>query len=281
MQATFDRDGLILVYDDAGADSDPVLFLHGLSSSRRTWSDIIPAVADTHRVVSLDQRGHGASGDAPGTYRVEHYADDAIAVVEDVVHEPVVIVGHSLGGLVAAHIGATRPDLVRGLFLEDPPLFMGDKEAFASTMFAAFFPLALQTFTDMRARGASLAEYEQLLSMIPAPGTDGTMAEGLGPEKTREQAETWLAMDPNAFQPAIDGSLFAGYDTTASLPSPCTLLRAERDLGAAFFPEHEGPFLDASPHARVELVSGATHLIHDDRPEWYRVELVSFLHTVS
>src|SRR2546422_6714962 len=110
---TFDRAGVTLAYDDSGGGPAPIVLLHGLSSARSTWDALVQALAPHHRVVRVDHRGHGQSSHAPGTYVLEHYSADAIALCESVVREPAVLVGHSLGGVVAAEVARVRPDIVR------------------------------------------------------------------------------------------------------------------------------------------------------------------------
>src|SRR3954453_23678971 len=106
-----------------------VLLLHGLTDSADGWADAIRRWEDTYALVTVDQRGHGESPrftaeqleGHPGEVMVE----DALALVEQL-DRPVVI-GHSLGGAVALDVGVRRPDLVRGLVLEDPaPLGPGE-----------------------------------------------------------------------------------------------------------------------------------------------------------
>jgi esterase len=71
-----------------------------------------------HRVVALDQRGHGESAWAD-IYTAEAMADDAIAVIEELDLAPVRLVGHSMGGMVGMLVAARRPELVERLVLVD------------------------------------------------------------------------------------------------------------------------------------------------------------------
>jgi pimeloyl-ACP methyl ester carboxylesterase len=114
-------------------------------------------------VLAFDQRGHGESSHASGIYTLEHYVPEAIAFCEGVAAQPAVLVGHSLGGVVAASVARTRPDLVRGLLLEDPPLYRGEPEEAANNPFLAVFALLHQLVSDMQARQVPLEEYERVL----------------------------------------------------------------------------------------------------------------------
>jgi esterase len=82
------------------------------------WDTLSVDFARDHRVVALDQRGHGES-DWAVTYTAEAMADDAIAVIETLDLAPVRLVGHSMGGMVGLLVAARRPELVEHLVLVD------------------------------------------------------------------------------------------------------------------------------------------------------------------
>ena len=81
----------------------------------------MPALAERFHVLSLDFRGHGKSGRATD-YQPQGYVTDAIAVLEQLASGPAIVIGHSLGGVTAAALSQQRPELVRAMVLEDPPL---------------------------------------------------------------------------------------------------------------------------------------------------------------
>lgn len=118
-----DADGVHLAYDVSG---DPgaalMVLLHGLGEQAADWEAQLPAFSERFRVVALDLRGHGDS-DRTGEYSHRLMADDVCAALDALGLSAVVLVGHSLGGAMAYHVAATRPDLVARLVCEDvcPP----------------------------------------------------------------------------------------------------------------------------------------------------------------
>ena len=271
-------DGIEIAYDDSGGtERDVIVFLHGLGSARSTWDPIVPALTNRRRVLTFDQRGHGESFHAPGTYTLEHYLPDAIAFCESVAAQPVVLVGHSLGGVVAASVALARPDLVRGLLLEDPPMYRGEPEDANTNPFLAVFALLHNLVSDMQARRAPLAEYERVLRAGPSPNGAGSFADVLGVDGTRARARALASLDPDVFLAAVDGSGLSGAQPDAALPCPILVLRADPAFGPAFTADHETRFRSANPHAQVEVMHNASHFIHDEQPERFLLKLHRFL----
>jgi len=274
----FVSDGIEIAYDDSGGtERYALVLLHGLSSARSTWDPIIPALTNQCRVLAFDQRGHGESSHASGTYTLEHYVPDAIAFCESVTDQPVVLVGHSLGGVVAASVARTRPDLVRGLLLEDPPMYRGEPGEAEASPFLAVFALLHQLVSDMQARQAPLEEYERVLRTSPSPNGTGSFADVLGVDGTRARARGFASVDPDVFLAAIDGSGLLGAQPDAALRCPTLVLRADPAFGPAFTTEHEARFRSTNPHADVEMIHGASHFIHDEQPERFLLKLRRFL----
>ena len=116
-----------------------VVFVHGLTCSGRDFDWLPNDVTEGRRIIRVDLRGHGRSSHAPRTYTTENYANDVAAVIGERVGSPAVIVGHSLGAVVAWRLAQQRPDVVRAAFLEDPPLYLNNPAEFDASHFPEFF----------------------------------------------------------------------------------------------------------------------------------------------
>lgn len=97
-------DGVPIAVRDHGGDGPPILLLHGLSQNLAAWSLMVPPLTARHRVVSLDLRDHGRSGSGPWHWPA--VLEDVERVVEGTGLDRPALVGHSLGGMVAALLGA-------------------------------------------------------------------------------------------------------------------------------------------------------------------------------
>jgi pimeloyl-ACP methyl ester carboxylesterase len=112
-----------LVHRETGdPTATPVVLLHGLTSSVETWDEVAAALAGRARLIALDQRGHGTSP-WPGRYGFALMRDDLLTTLEKLgllAGRRPVLVGHSMGGVVAYLAAQARPGAFAALVLEDP-----------------------------------------------------------------------------------------------------------------------------------------------------------------
>jgi pimeloyl-ACP methyl ester carboxylesterase len=113
------RDGVRLACHDRPGPGPTVLFLHGLAGHAGEWDATAVAIGRSHRVLALDQRGHGRSERRPAQLTRSAYVADVAAVVNALRASPVVLVGQSLGGHTAMLTAARYPRLVRALVVVD------------------------------------------------------------------------------------------------------------------------------------------------------------------
>jgi pimeloyl-ACP methyl ester carboxylesterase len=106
-----------LAYEERGVGF-PIVFIHGLTFSGATWRPIVDRLADQFRCVVLDLPGHGGSAGLPGG--MEEIISQIHDLVTDLGIKRPVIVGHSMGGLMATIYAATFP--VAGVVNVDQPL---------------------------------------------------------------------------------------------------------------------------------------------------------------
>lgn len=121
METALSADGTAVAYQRTG--HGPMLVLvHGTGRDRSHWSRNLPALARHATVYAVDRRGRGGSGDTD-RYAIEREAEDILAVI-DAAGEPVHLLGHSYGAIVALE-AAVRTDRVRTLILYEPPFSTG------------------------------------------------------------------------------------------------------------------------------------------------------------
>jgi pimeloyl-ACP methyl ester carboxylesterase len=253
----FDADGVAINYLDAGpADGPPIVFLHGVTGRWQTWLTVAPAFAARWRVYALDFRGHGRSGHIREGYRAVDYAADAIAFLRREVGRPTVLVGHSLGAIVAIAVAADAPELVRAVVLEDPPLGAFDDQRFSTRPEHA-------RFTATRDLARRRLPAEKLFAELWQQTPDADAA-AVG---TRTQLLS--QMDPDVLTLILDGRSREGYGLRGRLSRiacPVLLLQGNPERGGAL--DHDRAVQTTAALARCthRYLSHVGHSIHGDQP---------------
>jgi pimeloyl-ACP methyl ester carboxylesterase len=262
-------------FDGSG---DPLVLIHGLSSSSSHYVGLGHRLAERGWSVSaLDLRGHGVSDRVPGTYEITHYAADVEAYLESL-PAPAVLVGHSLGAATSVYLAGARPDLVRAVFAEDPPLYHGMPGVMAATPYVPAFRAMRDAMRRLRDAGGGAVETRAVLSAQRTP--DGTpVSETITSEAFEARIESFEACDPEVWDPAIEGAALAGWDPHRPVVVPMTVLRADPRLGAALTPDEAARFAGAHPDVEIIEISGAPHGIREcvATAERYQHELDRFL----
>ncbi len=91
--------------------------LHGLVDTLDIWKRLAPGLETRGRVTRIDQRGHGQSDAPPGPYSRADLASDVIGVLDAEGIDKTILVGHSMGGIVAMETALIYPDRIAGLVL--------------------------------------------------------------------------------------------------------------------------------------------------------------------
>jgi pimeloyl-ACP methyl ester carboxylesterase len=241
----------------------PMLFLHGIA---RCWQDffpLLPAFALRRQVYALDFRGHGRSERTTGGYRVADYVRDAVAALEQI-DQPAVLYGHSLGAMVACGTAAAVPERVRAVVLEDPPFETLGAGIAGSSFHALFSGMRRVAEGPERPTGERAAELAEV--RLPGPGDTwirfGDVRDGT---QLRFGAHCLERMDPEAFDPLLEGRWLAGFDEAELLPRvpcPALLLVGETGRGGMLPPESAARIAGRLPDCTRIDVPGVGHLIH-------------------
>lgn len=256
-----------LLLAEASASGPPLLLVHGVTRAHGDWSPVLDLLRDRWRVFAVDQRGHGESARA-ARYLVVDYVADAVRLVREHIGEPVVILGHSLGAMVAAGVAAAEPALVRGIVLEDPPFQAMGRRIPGSAWQAQF--------TGMReaaAHGGSVDELAAALSEIRLPTAGGgtiRLGDVRTPAAIRWSAACLARLDPDVLTPVIEGRWLDGYDPVAiarAIRCPVRLLQADPTAGGALADDERAAFAEAVADCTVERCAGIGHQIHQTVPE--------------
>ena len=260
----FEHDGIVLASQiDGTKGGQPLLLLHGLSGASCTYDEVVSNLDPSLEIHRLDFRGHGDSARAPGTYDLPHMAADVVAYIDQVIGRPVLLAGHSLGGVVAHVVAQPHREHVVAVFEEDPPLYFCDHALFEQTMFAMVFPMIAGQIRDVQANDVPVdAVCEGIRNAPTARG--GIAADDMNDTNIKSRASELMHCDPATIDTAIAGKMLVGYDPDEPVTVPLTVLRADPSLGAALPPEHAAKLALSQPHAMITEIANATHLIHSE-----------------
>ncbi|MEZ5561282.1 MAG: alpha/beta hydrolase [Pseudomonadales bacterium] len=233
-------------YHDVG-DGAPFVLVHGFTGSKLDFQDQLSSFVDLRRVIALDQRGHGeSSNQAP--YSVEQLAADLLGFLDALDIDRCDLLGHSLGGVVAARAVLRDPARFRSLVLMDTPAN----------------PIAMQP-PDVTERINALVRSGGCEALLPgmrrAPASPGAQPgiDLLGETEHWRRIEVKLQqMDPEAF-----------VALSRELREPPSLLDALGDVACpttVLVGEHDHPFVAAAaamaariPSARLVTLPDAGH----------------------
>ncbi len=214
----------------ASRDAEPVLAIHGITSSSRTWLAVGRELGTRGRLIAVDLRGRAASNELPGPFGIDAHVDDMLAVLDRFDLERAVVVGHSLGAYIAARLAVRHPERIRSLVLVDGgltiPLEPGaDPQAFLESFLAATLARLTMTFPDVWA-------YRDWWLAHPAIAAGDVAAGDL-----LEYAEHDLVGEPPALRPSVnpdaireDGADLFRITDARAIDCPATLLCAERGM---------------------------------------------------
>ena len=116
------REGVRLAYSDTGSDGPALVLIHGWTCNRGHWRNQVAELSEDHRVVTLDLRGHGDSDKPEQDYTIAGFADDVAWLISEPGLTRPVVVGHSMGGVIAAQLERKHPEATPGIVLVDAPI---------------------------------------------------------------------------------------------------------------------------------------------------------------
>jgi pimeloyl-ACP methyl ester carboxylesterase len=258
-------DGASLCYNRTGGDKPALLLLHGITDSGLCWTRVAMDLESDFDVIMPDARGHGLSRSAGTDVSVGRLAADAAAILDALGLRDVLVFGHSMGAITAAGLAAIRPDLVRGLVLEDPPIG----------------PLSVFSAEFVKGWQADLTTWPLL-----SPEERRTRCAAENPTwhrlETDPLAEAKALVDP-AVLDLIDDPLraFDWQDAFRRFRCPGLLVTGDKSLGAIISRDVAAEAIGLWPEGRGVHIAGAGHCIHRDRWDDAMAPIRSFLHSAA
>lgn len=256
----------------------PILFLHGFGSAMTQWRSNLTTLSEFHTVYALDLLGFGASEKAAARYNVDLWVDQVYDFWRTLIRQPVVLIGHSLGALVALTAATTHPDMVQGLVLMTLPaarqeLLAGQLQAIAGRLEGWFtHPLLIRPAFSLIRRPAVLRSALRLVYSDAKNITEDLVESFARPALDRGAAGVFCRLAQARTQSDFSQC------TKAMIPLvqvPILLLWGEKDQ---IIPLAWGRQL-ISLHADLHLVEipDAGHSLYDEAADRVNQELLNWI----
>jgi 3-oxoadipate enol-lactonase len=245
------RDGTSISYVVTGASEHRrVALIHSLALDGEFWRPVADILSKQAAVLTIDCRGHGASGTPPGPYSVEQFADDVADVLDGIGWPSAVVAGASMGGCVAISFAAQYPSRATGLGLFDTTAWYGAN--------------APKQWEERAQRGvadgmASLVEFQKTRWF-------GDAFRAQNPDVVERTIATFVKTDPKAY--AETCRMMGAFDLRAKLGvlrMPTRVAVGEQDQATPV--EMAKAIHDGIQGSTLNVISGGRHLTPLEQPQ--------------
>jgi non-heme chloroperoxidase len=249
-----------LPYVEQGDPSGvPVLLLHAIADSWRSFEPILPHLPKSIRAFALTQRGHGDASRPAGGYRSRDFATD-LATFMDALHlEAAVIVGGSSGGFIARRFAIDHPERTLGLVLLGSPATLRDKPGVMEV-----WDSTVSKLTDPVDPGF-VREFAESALAQPVPRA---FFETIVQENLKVPARVWR----ETFEGLLEDDSFEELDR---IQAPTLIVWGDQD---ALLPRSDQEALAAAiAGSRLVAYAGAGHAFYWEEPDRVASDLVAFI----
>lgn len=262
---------------EAGEGDDVVLCLHGWPQHWYEWRNLMPALADRHRVIALDQRGCGESEATRDGYEKENLASDVLALLDELGIERVKLVGHDWGGWIGFLLCLREPQRFErylALNILPPWVNLRNLVGHAWRFYYQQLILAPGLGYHLHRRGDFVRRVLVGGSTVKEIWTEDALsayADNLTePARARAAVQMYRTFNLREALPIARGR-YAG----ARLTVPTLLLFGVDDF--VMRPSMLGGYQRHADDMRVELVQDCGHFIVDERPDLVAARAREFL----
>jgi 3-oxoadipate enol-lactonase len=233
---------------EVDGEGDAVLMIHGLGGTTNTWTPMLGAFA-RHKRVRLDLPGSGRSWRVEGRLSIEKFVDAAKRALAAAKVDKAHVVAHSMGTIVAAHLAAAEPAMVRSLALFGPLLAPPD-----------------QARVSIRARAAK-AQQEGMT------GIADSLVQASTSNETRQRRhlavafvrESLMGQHPDGYARSCEALADAQAADTSRIVCPALLVTGDEDAVAP--PQSVRMMAQKISGSRVEILRGCGHWTPVEKPE--------------
>ncbi len=253
-----EANGAALRYALAGNGPNTIVLVHEMGGTLESWSEVVPALARTYRVLSYDTRGAGLSEKVRPPLSIDTMADDLAGLLDALGIDKAHLVGLSLGGMTGQALALRRPDKLESLILMATSAYLPPAEAWT------------QRAATVRAQGM-----EAVADAVMSRWFTRAFKER-APEAVAATRKRFVANDPNGYAICCEAirdmdlrPIIAGIGTPtlimAGADDPATPVAMMEDIRSRV------------PHAEMIIVPRTAHLLNIEQAEVVNAHLATFL----
>lgn len=260
-------------------EGEVVLLVHGITSSSRTWREVMPGLGESFEVIAPDLLGHGTSAKPRGDYSLGAYASGLRDLLVALDVSKATVVGHSLGGGVAMQFAYQFPERLNRLVLVDSGGLGGEVALAlrAATLPGSDYVLPLLFSSPVRGAGALAGGLLSKLGLKANADVRGLVQgfESLGDASARRAFlhTARAVIDPAGQRVDARNRLYL----SAHVPTLLVWGDKDRIIPVA----HGREAHESMPGSRFEVFPGAGHFPFNDDPERFVAVLNDFISTTE
>ena len=243
--------GITLHYYRTGNGSlPPMVMAHGYTDNGLCWTDLTLAMEKKYDCIMYDLRGHGLSEAPAAGYDINDNVADIVGLIKALKLSKPVIIGHSLGGSIAAVVAAQYPDIPKKAIFIDPPGLLkplfepGEAMSRARNWFAS----------DMN--NLKKLSKEELIKMA------AQRHPAISEAARGRWADSKMQMKPQIVDSVLTIPPLAPYLPKITIPT--LILKADANDAVR---KTEIDAVSAQPNIKIVHIKGAGHLVHLEKPE--------------
>ena len=247
-----------------GGNKPVVVLAHGITDNGLCWTSLAKALEADFDLIMVDARGHGLSDKPEDGYSASDHAEDLFGLIKALKLEKPYIIGHSMGGVVAAVLADKYPDDVGRLVLEDPAWYPRDDDVTEEEV--------IEHVTEWAK--AIVERKSQSIEDIEA--------------KIRQDNPDWnpseyapLAQGKSQVSPHVTKFLLASdkpwWEILPSLQCPTLILSGDKENEVALSPDIAGEVESLNPAIKITRLAGAGHNVRRDCFAEYLKQMREFM----
>ncbi|WP_461615501.1 alpha/beta fold hydrolase [Clostridium sp. Marseille-QA1073] len=281
-ERTFNTRQVSLNYVEKGTSDISILLLHGGSSRWQTFRDIIDDLSVGFHVYALDLRGHGKSGRTEKMYKIQDYVPDVKEFIEKCIEKPAIIIGHSLGGMIAILLAAYYPSMVKALIIGDSPISLDVLRSHSESQ------KEMTMLWREWSKNLSIGEIVKKLKamQVPMPGGERTIsaAEAYGENHPwfKFMAENLKQNDTNMLTAIIDDfdNTYEDYDVERLFPlikCPTLIIKGDSNQGSLIRDNDINLIKTLNSNVKHIEIEGVGHALYMQDKQSFIDAILSFI----